>query len=162
MQLGMEFQGLTISLRLLNQFSLFGRAGSGFVADKMGRYNIFIIVCYLTGIWILALWIPAATTGARIAFAALFGFFSGAYVALIPALVVQISPFTEIGFRTGLVFFACSFGGLTTNPISGAILEQNSGWLGAKIFAGVFCLVGTCFVLVARMHHTGMHFRSVF
>ncbi|OAA36625.1 Major facilitator superfamily domain, general substrate transporter [Metarhizium rileyi] len=147
---------------MLNAASLFGRAGSGFVADKVGCYNIFIVVCYLTGIWILALWIPAATTGARIAFSTIFGFFSGVYVALIPALVVQISPLSEIGFRTGLVFFACSFGGLTTNPISGVILDQGSGWVGAKIFAGVFCLVGTCFVLVARMHHTGMHLRSVF
>ncbi|KAK2606292.1 hypothetical protein QQS21_003340 [Conoideocrella luteorostrata] len=159
---GMSAHLVEYLVPILNAASLFGRAGSGFVADKMGRYNIFIIVCYLTGIWILALWIPAATTGARIAFAALFGFFSGAYVALIPALVVQISPFSEIGFRTGLVFFACAFGGLTTNPISGAILERPSGWVGAKVFAGVFCLVGTCFVLVARVYHTGFRVRSVF
>lgn len=143
-------------------YSLFGRIGSGFVGDKIGRYNIFIIVCYMSGLWVLALWIPAATTPARIAFAALFGFFSGAYVALTAALVVQISPIAEIGFRTGLIFFATSLGGLTTNPISGAILESNSSWLGPKVFAGVFCLVGTTFILAARIYRTGFKLMAVF
>jgi MFS family permease len=110
----------------------------------------------------LGLWIPASSTAARIAFATLFGFFSGAYVALIAALVVQVSPPSEIGFRTGLVFLASSIGGLTTNPISGAILERPIGWLGPKIFAGVFCIAGTTFVLAARIHKTGWKLRAVF
>jgi MFS family permease len=142
--------------------SLFGRILSGFAGDKFGRYNVFITVCYLASIFVLALWIPAATTGARIAFAAIFGFFSGAYVALIAALVVQISPPTEMGFRMGLSFFVLSFGGLTTNPISGAILEGPLGWLGPKIFSGVFCLVGTTFVLFARLKQTGWKLKAVF
>lgn len=142
--------------------SLFGRIFSGFAGDKLGRYNVFVTVCYLASIFVLALWIPAATTGARIAFAAIFGFFSGAYVALIAALVVQISPATEMGFRMGLSFFVLSFGGLATNPISGAILEGPLGWLGPKIFSGVFCLAGTTFVLAARINQTGWKLRAVF
>jgi MFS family permease len=143
-------------------FSLFGRIFSGFAGDRFGRYNIFITVCYLAGIFVLALWIPADTTGARVAFAAIFGFFSGAYVALIAALVVQISPPSEMGFRMGLSFFVLSFGGLATNPISGAILERPIGWLGPKLFSGIFCLAGTTFVLVARIHQTGWKLKAVF
>ncbi|GFP60200.1 hypothetical protein ACSS6W_007627 [Trichoderma asperelloides] len=147
---------------ILNAGSLFGRMLSGFAGDKFGRYNVFITVCYLASIFVLALWIPAATTGARIAFAAIFGFFSGAYVALIAALVVQISPASEMGFRMGLSFFVLSFGGLTTNPISGAILDGPLGWLGPKIFSGIFCLAGTTFVLAARINQTGWKLRAVF
>lgn len=143
-------------------FSLFGRLFSGFAGDKWGRFNVFVTVCYLTAIFTLGLWIPASTTGSRIAFATLFGFMSGAYVALLPALVLQISPPTEIGFRTGLVFLACSFGGLTTNPISGAILERSTGWLGPKIYAGIFCLAGTTFVLAARISRTGWKLKVIF
>lgn len=147
---------------ILNAASLFGRLFSGFIGDKVGRYNIFIIVCYLTGIWILALWIPDTSDAALIAFAVLFGFCSGAYVSLIAPLVMQISPMPEIGFRTGIVFFVASIGGLTTNPINGAILEASTGWDGVKIFSGIFCLVGTTFVLAARVLAVGWNPTVVF
>ncbi|KIW91957.1 uncharacterized protein Z519_06939 [Cladophialophora bantiana CBS 173.52] len=139
---------------ILNAGSLFGRLLSGFLGDKLGRYNIFIFVCTATGIWILVLWLPHNTNATLIAFAALFGFFSGAYASLITPMVMQISPIPEIGFRSGIVFFVASIAGLTTNPINGAILDH-SGWIGPKIFAGVFCIVGTAFVLVARLRETG-------
>lgn len=139
---------------ILNAGSLFGRLLSGFLGDKLGRYNIFVFVCNMTGIWILALWLPHNTNATLIAFAALFGFFSGAYASLIAPMIMQISPRAEIGFRTGIVFFVASIAGLTTNPINGAILGH-SGWIGPKIFAGVFCIVGTTFVLAARLRETG-------
>lgn len=141
-------------LSILNAGSLFGRLFAGFLADKVGRYNIYIVVCYLTGIWCLALWLPASGDASLIAFAVLFGFFSGAYVSLITPLVMAISPFKELGFRVGIVMLMIAIAGLTTNPINGAILEGTSGWNGIKIFAGVFCLAGTSCVLVARLRLT--------
>lgn len=147
---------------ILNAGSLFGRLFSGFAGDKVGKYNVFIIVCYLSGIWILALWLPVQNDAALIAFAVLYGFCSGAYVSLIAPLVMQISPIREIGFRTGIVFFVASIGGLTTNPINGAILDGSGGWVGIKIFSGVFCLVGTSFILLARLRRTGLKLLTVF
>ncbi|KAL2862529.1 MCT family MFS transporter [Aspergillus lucknowensis] len=146
---------------ILNAGSLFGRLLSGFAGDKIGRYNAFIIVCYITGIMVLALWIPASSDQAIIAFAVLFGFFSGAYISLIAALIVQISPLREIGIRTGLVFLLASIGGLTTGPMAGRILDA-SGWDGVKIFAGVLCLAGTTFVLAARIKLAGPGLTTVF
>ena len=103
----------------------------------------------------LALWIPASNDDARIAFATLYGFFTGAYVTLLPALVADISPFSELGTRTGIIFFASAITGVTSNPISGAILGDNDNWLGAKAFAGIFCLVGTAFVAATRISKSG-------
>lgn len=136
--------------------SLFGRVGAGIVADHLGVYNVFIAACYMGGILILALWIPAASTAATLAFAVLFGFFSGAYVALAAALIVKISPFPQIGYRIGLMFLMASLGGLTTNPIAGAILSHNNGsYIGMKIFSGVLFLAGTVFITAARIRQTG-------
>ncbi|VUC28136.1 unnamed protein product [Clonostachys rosea] len=147
---------------ILNAASLFGRLFSGFMGDKIGRYNIFVVVCYLSAIWILALWIPDTSNSALIAFAVLFGFCSGAYVSLIAPLVMQISPLPEIGFRTGLVFLISSIGGLTTNPINGQILEAPLGFTGIKIFSGIMCLAGTTLILIARIHRTGFKLLVVF
>ncbi len=143
-------------LPILNAGSLFGRLFAGFLGDKLGRYNIFVIVCYLSGIFILALWLPDSSNAALIAFAALFGFFSGAYVSLLTPLIMQISPMPELGFRTGIALLATAVAGLTTNPINGAIVDSNDGgWAGLKVFSGVLSIVGTSFVLVARVRKTG-------
>ncbi|OAQ66140.1 MFS transporter [Pochonia chlamydosporia 170] len=159
---GMDPNLVQYLLAILNAASLFGRLFSGIMGDRIGRYNIFVTVCALTGIWVLALWIPSSSTGGIIAFAALFGFCSGAYVSLIGPLVAQISPLQEIGFRTGIIFFIASIGGLTTNPISGAILGSDKNWVGVKVFAGVFCFAGTILVLIARIHRTGWKLAVVF
>ncbi|KAJ3534528.1 hypothetical protein NM208_g7507 [Fusarium decemcellulare] len=141
---------------ILNAGSLFGRLASGFLGDKIGRYNIFIIVCYITTVLVLAMWIPVSSTGGIAAFAALFGFFSGAYVSLLPVLIAQISPLNEIGFRTGISFFLCAIGGLVTSPICGAIYDNSGSWVGVKVFAGVFCFAGTTLVLAGRLRITGL------
>jgi MFS family permease len=141
---------------IFNAGSLVGRLAGGYLGDRLGCFNTFFLTCFLTGVSILALWIPAANDSALFAFAALFGCFSGGYASLLSPVMAQISPLSEIGFRTGIVLFMASIGGLTTNPISGAILNgEDSGWLGVKIFAGVFCMIGTSCVLAARVHRVG-------
>jgi MFS family permease len=152
---GMDPDLVQYLLPILNAASLFGRLISGFYSDKVGRFNVFIIVCSLAGVWILALWLPDTSTAATIAFAALFGFFSGAYVSLIAPLIMQVSPMSEIGFRTGLIFLFASIAGLATNPMNGAILDGSGGWVGLKVTAGVFCLAGTASVAAGRVHATG-------
>ncbi|KAK4107300.1 MFS general substrate transporter [Canariomyces notabilis] len=135
---------------IFNAGSLVGRLAGGYIGDRIGCFNAFTGTCLLTGVWILALWIPAASDAAIVAFAILFGSFSGGYASLLSPVMAQISPMSEIGFRTGIVLFMASIGGLTTNPISGAILNgEDSGWLGVKIFAGVFAMLGTFLFCVA-------------
>ncbi|KUL84253.1 hypothetical protein ZTR_06960 [Talaromyces verruculosus] len=143
-------------LAMLNAGSLFGRLIAGALADTLGAYNIFSFVCYVSGILVLALWIPASGNAAVIAFAVIFGFTSGAYASLIANLIVKISPnFKVIGYRTGLAFLFGSIGGLTTNPIAGAILQRDNGsYTGMKIFSGVCVMIGTTLVFVARLHQT--------
>jgi MFS family permease len=131
--------------------SLFGRLLSGVFGDIFGMYNVFILVCYIASALILALWLPAGNDAARIAFAVLYGFFSGAYVSQLPALVAIISPVRDMGVRTGLIFLCSAIPALTSNPIAGAILGDNNNWHGAKAFAGVMCAAGTCVIVGTRM-----------
>ena len=139
-----------------------GRLLSGFTADRIGRFNAFIIVSYISAILVLAVWLPASSAGAIIAFAVTFGFFSGAYISLIAALIVQISPLSEIGLRTGYVYFLASIGGLITGPIAGRITTSPSGWDGIKVMSGVLCLAGATFVLAARVKVAGWNLVAIF
>lgn len=152
---GMDANLAAYMLPILNAGSLFGRLFAGWSGDKIGRYNVFIVVCFLSSVWSLGLWLPANNNAALIAFAVLFGFFSGAFVSLIVPLVMQISPMAELGLRSGIIMLTMAVSGLTTNPINGAILAGHGGWSALKIFAGVFCLAGTFFVLLIRVRQVG-------
>ncbi|ETS74370.1 hypothetical protein PFICI_14236 [Pestalotiopsis fici W106-1] len=150
-------------IAILNAGSVIGRLGSGALSDKVGVYNIFIFVCLLSAIFILALWIPASGIGALIAFAAIFGCTSGAYVALATPIIAKISPLPQIGYRTGLLYLFSSIGGLTTNPIAGAILDKwNGSYTGMKIFSGVLLLVGTACICVTRLMATNGKANAIF
>lgn len=136
---------------IYNGASLVGRLGSGILADKFGRFNTFTTSCFIAGILILAMWIPGVDNASSIAFAAMFGLFSGAYIALLVALVAMVSPIREIGYRNGIASLAQSVGGLLATPIAGAIVDKPNGLVGIKVYAGAFLLAGTSSVLVARL-----------
>ncbi|KAF2501375.1 MFS general substrate transporter [Lophium mytilinum] len=136
---------------ILNAASVFGRVIPGILADKWGRYNLNIITSFLSGIFTLALWLPASGNAAVIAFAALYGFTSGAFVSLAPGQIAQISKVEDIGVRSGLLFAVLSFAGLVASPIAGAIVNsQNGSFTGAQIYAGVFILAGATMFIFAR------------
>ncbi|KAH6892948.1 major facilitator superfamily domain-containing protein [Thelonectria olida] len=148
---------------ILNAASLFGRLGAGYGADLIGRWNMFIIACAVSGISNLALWIPAKTSSITIGYAIMFGFASGAFVSLVGALPLSVSPVPEIGYRMGVVFLVISIPALTMAPIGGAILQHAAnGWLDLKIFAGVMCLVGSAIILGSRVLYTEKRLLKVF
>jgi hypothetical protein len=129
---------------------------AGCASDLLGPFNVVAIACYIAGILSLALWISVSTQAGLLAFSALFGFFSGAYIALAASMVVQLSSFQEIGYRTGLIFLAASISGLTASPIGGALLTRDGGsYVGMQIFSGLMLIVGSSFVLGARFTKTG-------
>jgi len=148
--------GMSLSLAqylipILNAASIFGRVIPGILADKFGRYNLNFITSLLSGVFTLALWLPASGNAPIIVFAALYGFTSGAFVSLAPGQVAQISKVEQIGIRSGLLFAVLSIAGLVASPIAGAIVNsQNGSFTGAQIYAGVFLLAGAVMFIFAR------------
>jgi MFS family permease len=160
---GMSSELAHYLIATMNAGSLFGRIFSGLIADVAGAYNTFTSVSALAGGLVLAFYIPATSSAAIFTFSVLFGFSSGAYIALIAPLIVKISPLDEAGYRIGLLFFLSSFSGLVTNPIGGAIIEQWDGdYTGMKIYSGVMLLGGTSIVFVSRMLATNWRLAVAF
>lgn len=76
---------------LINIFPVVGRTVPTWAADYVGRYNMAIIFSLLSSIVVWAFWIPLHNSNAGIIiFAVFYGIFSGAVIALTPALVAQI------------------------------------------------------------------------
>ncbi|KAK9492400.1 major facilitator superfamily domain-containing protein [Lipomyces doorenjongii] len=161
---GMDENLANYLVSFLNAASIFGRIIPGIMADKVGQYNMNTVGIFLAGVVTLALWIPAQDTGSQIAFAVLYGFFSGTFVALIPACTAQISNIQDIGTRVGLMFFCLSLTSLAGVPIGGAIIGDATSekrWNGMMAFAGSFLMVGGIFHWVARVKLVGPSLKAV-
>jgi MFS family permease len=137
---------------ILNAASLFGRIFPGWLGDRMGTYNVQIVMSIFSGTLALALWIPAKGNAAMIVFAALYGFGSGAFVSLLPAMIAQISDMKEIGTRTGVELAIMSVAALVSNPIGGALIRYDPvDFTHLQIFCGVVLLGGAFFFALARI-----------
>lgn len=116
----------------------------------------------LSTVLVLALWIPARSHASIITFSALYGFTSGTFVSMAPALIVQISKVQEIGVRTGTSFFIISAAGLTGNPIAGALVTMdNGGYLYMQLFCGATMAVGASLIAVSRYVQVGWTWKKV-
>ncbi|KAK9478783.1 major facilitator superfamily domain-containing protein [Lipomyces japonicus] len=135
-----------------NAASIFGRVLPGFLADRLGRFNIYIFGAFSCAILTLALWIPATGHVPIILYAAFFGFTSGITVTVWQPIVAEISPISEIGSRLGAVSAVQSFASLSGAPIGGAIVSANNGkYWGAAVFASVTMITGGIITQVAKL-----------
>ncbi|KAH8595256.1 major facilitator superfamily domain-containing protein [Bisporella sp. PMI_857] len=155
-KLGMSANLSSYLLSMLNAASIFGRILPGIVADRIGRFNVMIVTTAFSAIIVLALWLPAKGNAPIIVFSILYGFSSGAFVSLGPALMAQISPIQEMGVRTGTFFLFVAIAGLTGNPIGGALVGEDDGdYLYLQIFCGVAMVMGTIFFTASRWVQAG-------
>lgn len=148
---GMSASLIPYLLPILNAVSIVGRIVPGIVADKIGRFNVMIVICLISAIFCLAIWIPVESTAGILVFTIIFGFSSGGFISLAPTLIAQISDLSQIGARVGAAFAIQSFGSLTGSPIGGAIVNAQDGdYLGLQLFCGFTMLAGAIVYFAAR------------
>ncbi|KAF4337535.1 monocarboxylate transporter 2 [Fusarium beomiforme] len=136
---------------------IFGRIIPGIIADKIGRYNVMIIITFISALFCFCVWIPVKDTAGIVVFAVIFGFSSGGYISLVPTLIAQLSDIRQIGARVGAAFAIQSFGALTGSPIAGAIVSAQDGdYLGLQLFCGCSMLAGCIFFFFARCVQVGL------
>lgn len=123
----------------MNGLSCLGRVLPGYLADKIGRFNTLLIMIVFTLIFMLALWLPFGTTSlpALYAFAGLFGFGTGSWMALTPACVGQLCRADEFGRYYGSMYFVASLATLVCIPIGGELVQT----VGPAAMVGFFCAI---------------------
>ncbi|KZT71789.1 MFS general substrate transporter [Daedalea quercina L-15889] len=157
LQLWLNLHGLNptlafYTLAILNAGSIPGRVIPNMLADRFGALNAAIPVSLIMGALVFVMF-GVTNTPAIIIFSILYGFFSGAYIALVPSVLAVLASRTEeLGIRMGLGYFFVSFAMLTGTPIDGALLGQGSVlyWPKPIVFSGVVMIVGTGFTCVGR------------
>ena len=86
--------------------SIFGRIIPGAVSDRVGQLNVMIAVAAMSGISILAIWLPILyhpSTAGTIVFGIIYGLASGGFVSLMSPCVVSLCDgrVEELGPKLG-------------------------------------------------------------
>lgn len=137
-------------LSILNAGSFFGRVIPNFLAGKIGLMNMVVFCTFASGILSLV-WISIENVVGITIFAVLYGFFAGAYVSLIPPVLVELTPdMNVIGTWLGMSLFVAAFGLLIGNPIAGSLVDiQKKRFIDAQGFTGAVILFGATLMLMA-------------
>lgn len=135
-----------------NGATTLGRIIPAIWADKVGRFNIFIVASSLAGVFSLAMWVPAHTKASVIAYGAVYGFTSGPTTSIWMAMLAEISPVQNIGARFGVCSAIVSIAALTGSPISGALLGSNrQHYYAMAIFSGVLVLAAAGLAFASKL-----------
>ncbi|EIN13004.1 MFS general substrate transporter [Punctularia strigosozonata HHB-11173 SS5] len=153
---GVDLNLAFYSVAILNAGSVIGRILPNFFADKIGPFKL-VIPCTIICSGLMFSLLGIKNTGSMVAVAAVYGIASGAYLALIVAVVASLSRSpAEIGLRVGVAFSTNSFAALVGIPIAGALLGTGSTndlhWTRAIIFSCVCVAVGAACFIAAAWH----------
>lgn len=161
---GLDLQTSLLLNALVNAGAIPGRALPGYLADRFGPMNVMCVTAMVCATFIYALWLTAGGgEGATIAFAILFGFWSGAGISLTPVCIGQACRTEDYGKRNGTAFFLASFGTLVGVPLAGAIVQWCGGdYYGLIVFAGGLYVLSLCAFFVARGLCAGWSLKILF
>ncbi|KAL7810771.1 MFS general substrate transporter [Trichoderma aethiopicum] len=148
-------------LPILNASSIPGRIIPGFVADRVGSLDTYVVVCALSSASVFY-WISVTNAAGNIAFAVLYGFWSGSVVALGSVVLTSITPdMSRLGTRLGMVSILKGIGSLIGPPISGAILKSTGKYIGIQLLAACGIMLTSLLSLALRLLIARALFKSV-
>nr|A0A411PQP0.1 RecName: Full=Agnestins efflux protein AgnL12; AltName: Full=Agnestins biosynthesis cluster protein L12 [Paecilomyces divaricatus]QBG38876.1 MFS transporter [Paecilomyces divaricatus] len=134
---------------VVNASSLFGRILPGLIADRVGNYNVLFMVAVFSGL-VACCWTKATSVGGIVVFSLAYGLASGAVISLQGPCAAQTVQREQFGVAMGVVMTFLSIAGLVGTPINGQILIPY-GYLGLSLFSGLVMLLGSVFILLARL-----------
>jgi MFS family permease len=132
-----------------------GRLTLGYLADKIGRLNMYVISSTLAGLFCMILWPFATSYPSLMAFGIVYGFTGGVYYALASPVVLAVVGSEDVGSGLSILFLASaisSVGAPIASAIESVTVNSNS-YLGVQVFAGLLYIVGSfiCFCLKWKM-----------
>jgi len=141
---------------ILSAGSVLGRIFPNALADRIGPLNTLIPCTFACGVLAFA-WVAVDETGCLLAFAILYGFFSGTFVSLPPSAIVSLSDdLDKVGTRLGMSFSISGVGLLIGSPVGGALLNLDTGhFVRAQVFCAVIMMASSASLALARLMHSG-------
>ena len=148
-QLGLSRSTSLYIIMVAQASSIVGRLIAGSTAARIGVMIPWIACVFSSGIFCIA-WVGVHSEASFIAYAALYGCFSGALIPLPPSVFPVVCPDPKVlGARLGMAQGIGSIASLIGSPIGGALTSINAGkspggtnYLGLQLFTGFTMILG--------------------
>jgi MFS family permease len=147
-------QGMSASMSfyltaIFNASTFPGRVIPGILADKLGRFNMFIAAVITSSILTFC-WQRVHSNVALIVFAIIFGFCSG---GITTGMVVCFTSIPKdprnIGTYLGMGLGISAVAALVGPPVNGALIN-NSGFAAMADFSGAMCMLAAVLVIICK------------
>lgn len=161
----MSYSESTNLILVFNAVGIPARLLTGWIVDKyVGPLNGLIPLCILNGVFAFA-WIGVTSRIGLYVLISFYGLSAGAYQSLFPTTLTCLNKdLAKNGVMLGMALSVFSLSGLSAPPIAGLLLETNGGgrggYLSALVATGAASIVGSCLMVVARVHREGWGLRK--
>ncbi|KAI7872934.1 major facilitator superfamily domain-containing protein [Spinellus fusiger] len=136
-----------------------GRIILGFIADKVGRVNTYIVSTAIAGILCMVVWPITTTYGSLLAFSCVFGFFGGIYSSLAAPITANITGFDKLSSGLAILFLASTFSAV--GPLIASVIQEstpNNSFIGIQMFCGSVFFVGAISAIIVKLRITKLLF----
>lgn len=159
LSLGLSESSSLYILTYFNAAGAFGRYIPNHFADRIGNFNVMVLMLSGFVVSILCIWLPAGRTKVGLyTFTVFCGFFSSSILSLTPLCLGSISQVDKFGERYGLLYAFSSTGILFGIPVGASLIGNESAeeYRNFIIFCGAFSLAGLICWTVSRWHIVGL------
>ncbi|KAF1984711.1 putative MFS transporter [Aulographum hederae CBS 113979] len=140
-------QGSVVSA-LFNLGQAFGRPPIGYFSDSMGRINMAMTMTFLSGLFILVIWIFATSYGVLIFYSLLGGTVAGTFWCTVAPVSAEVVGIKHLPSGLSILWLVLVLPATFSEPIALEIVSFNGGdYLGAQLFTG-FMYMGAAFSLL--------------
>lgn len=118
----------------------------GSLADMFGRLNTLIVCSILSAAFVFGLWLPGLRE-TFLALVVLYGVFSGAIIALLPSILIEVFGMNMYSQLNGILIFARGIGVIIGSPIGATLIVHNGSqpknYINAIIYNGSLLAAST-------------------
>lgn len=150
-------QGVTL-VSLIGLGSLLGRFTVGGIADRLGRQPSLAVMYFGLGAMLLV-WLAAESYWLLALFAVVFGMCYGAYVALLPTIVMDLYGARAVSGIIGFLYTGAGVGTLLGPWLAGAVYDA-LGAYDLPILAGALLSFAASACIVILNEKTKAHYRG--
>lgn len=143
-----EYQG-SIASAMVQVGSAFGRPLVGRFSDRFGPVTVTGVAYLISGVLVLAMWIPAKNYATTLAFCVLIGAFMGSVFATMPALVTKVFGLQHVGVALCMSWLYLGLAAIAAPVIGLSLKEGNNGYVGAGQYLHCLIFAGVAFMATA-------------
>ncbi|KAM9326248.1 monocarboxylate transporter 12 [Gastrophryne carolinensis] len=151
---GVSHQQAAFLMSILGVIDIVGNITFGWLTDrrflKQHRYTCYLLAVALDGL--SCLFLPMLNSfPLLVPFSVTFGYFDGAYVALIPVVTGDVVGTAHLSSALGMVFFLHAVPYLVSPPISGWLVDTTGNYTAAFLLSGFSMIFCAILLIVAKL-----------